>query len=43
MAKYKEYTFTDASLMFCSESKLSQIGKYIQPKRMFGKLSNSLN
>ena len=30
------------SLVFFHENKLSRMGKYIQPKRVFGKLSNSL-
>ena len=29
-------------LVFFHENKLSRMGKYIQPKRVFGKLSNSL-
>ena len=30
------------SLVFFSENKRSRMGKYIQPKRVFGKLSSSL-
>ena len=43
MAKYKELTFANVLYSVFSENKLSQMDKYIQPKRMFGKLSNSLN
>ena len=43
MAKYKELTFTNVLSSLFFENKLSRMGKYIQPKRVFGKLSNSLS
>ena len=40
--KYKELTFTNVvSSLFLWEQTFME-GKYIQPKRVFGKLSNSL-
>ena len=43
IAKCKKLAFRNvlSSVFFC-ENKLSQMGKYIHPKRVFGKLSNSL-
>lgn len=42
--KFKELTFVNGlSSVFFRENKFSRSGKYIQPNRKFGKLSNSFN
>ena len=42
--KYKELTFANvlSNVLFFHENKLSRMGKFIQPKRAFWKLSNFL-